>query len=188
MPPSKVSREDVLNRLLAVFRRHGFEGASLAMIADEVGLQKASLYHLFPGGKDEMAKAVLEHVHAFMEEKVLVPLRGEGDPATRLHAMIEQVRAFYADGRLSCLFDTLSVGGGDNPFRKPIGDAMNAWMDALALVAREHGATAAVARQRAERVLVTIQGVLVVARCLDDLKVFSRGMHELPAILLPADV
>lgn len=188
MPLQKVSREEVIARLLNLFRLHGFEGASLTMISEEVGLQKASLYHLFPGGKEEMAKAVLESVWGFFERQVLAPLQAEGDPKARLAEMIVQLREFYGDGRFSCLFDTLSLGGAENPFRKVIAEAMNAWVDALAGVAREHGATAAAARQRAERVVVTVQGALVVARCTADAKVFSRGLRELPGILLPDEV
>jgi AcrR family transcriptional regulator len=185
MPVQKVSREDVIRRLLTVFRQHGYEGASLTMISKEAGLQKASLYHLFPGGKEEMAQAVLDAVNDSLEKRILMPLRGDGAPAQRLKDMIERVCAFYGQGSESCIFDTLSLGGDDNPFRKGIGKAMCAWADALAVLAREHGATPAVARRRAETVLVTIQGTLVLARCVDDPKVFLRGLQTLPEILLP---
>ncbi|RBP44430.1 TetR family transcriptional regulator [Roseimicrobium gellanilyticum] len=185
MPLQKVSREDVVRRLLGVFRQHGYEGASLTMIAKDVGLQKASLYHLFPGGKEEMAQAVLDGVSDSLERKILAPLRGAGTPVQRLKDMTDRVCAFYGQGSHSCIFDTLSLGGGDNPFLKGIGKAMNAWARALAGLAREHGATGAVARERAERVLVTIQGTLVLARCMEDPKVFIRGLQTLPEILLP---
>jgi AcrR family transcriptional regulator len=185
MPLQKVSREDVVRRLLTVFRQHGYEGASLTMIAKEVGLQKASLYHLFPGGKEEMAQAVLESVSDSLEKRILMPLRGVGTPARRLKDMIERVCSFYGKGSHSCIFDTLSLGGGANPFRKGIGEAVQAWADALAGLAREHGATPAVARERAERVLVTIQGALVLARCVNDPRVFIRGLQTLPELLLP---
>ena len=92
MPIKKVTREEVISRLLAVFRLHGYEGASMAMIAEKVGLQKASLYHLFPGGKEEMANAVLSSIGEFLEEKLLSPLRSGGTPHERLAAMIEKVR------------------------------------------------------------------------------------------------
>ncbi len=58
MPITKVTEEELLDRLTSVFRTHGFEGASLSLISKATGLQRASLYHRFPGGKEEMAKAV----------------------------------------------------------------------------------------------------------------------------------
>lgn len=184
MPLLKVPREEVIQRLFKVFRLHGYEGASLAMIAQEAGLQKASLYHLFPGGKEEMATAVLEQVGVFLEERILAPLRASGAPAARLEIMREAVEEFYGAGVLNCLFDAFSLGQPGTPLRAGLAGAMNAWLDTLAALAREAGAPSAEARLRAERVLVTIQGTLVVARCLNDPKVFARGLRELPSLLL----
>ena len=48
MPQALLSREDLLDRLLLVFRDRGFEGATIAEIARATGLGKASLYHHFP--------------------------------------------------------------------------------------------------------------------------------------------
>ena len=42
-----------------VFRAHGYEGATLSVITEATGLGKGSLYHFFPGGKEELAAAVL---------------------------------------------------------------------------------------------------------------------------------
>jgi AcrR family transcriptional regulator len=186
MPVQKVTREEVISRLLAVFRLHGYEGASMAMIAEKVGLRKASLYHLFPGGKEEMAGAVLGSIGEYMEEKVLKPLRGEGSPQARLEAMIDKVRSFYQGGKCSCLFETMSLGTSDGPFRATIQAAMTAWIEAMTKLAKEHGASTAVARERAERVITSIQGSLVVARCMSDPGAFTRALRGLPDLLLPA--
>lgn len=187
MPLKKLNRAEVVAALFKVFRTYGYDGSSLAMISSEVGLQKASLYHLFPGGKEEMATEVLKTVLEGLEHDLLSPLRGPGSPESRLRAMIRAVSVFYDGGRLSCLFDTLSLGRPDNPFRLAIATGVNAWIDALAGLARETGATRAVARQRGEHALVTIQGALVVARCLNDPKAFARGLLRLPGMLLPGD-
>ena len=48
-------REDVIPLLGEVFRTYGFEGASLARISEGTKLGKGSIYHFFPGGKEEFA-------------------------------------------------------------------------------------------------------------------------------------
>ena len=68
-------RQEVLPALAEVFREHGFEGASLARIAQATGLGKGSLYHYFPGGKTEMAAAVLAEIDAWFEGHVFTSLR-----------------------------------------------------------------------------------------------------------------
>lgn len=185
MPTQKVKREEVIKRLMAVFGAHGYEGASMAMIAEKVGLKKASLYHLFPGGKEEMAGAVLGRIGEFMEEGLLKPLRGPGNPHDRMAAMIEKIKAFYKNGKSSCLFETMSLGNADGPFRTTIKTAMAAWMDAMARLAKDAGASTATAKERAERAMTTIQGSLVVARCMGDNNAFLRSLKLLPDILLP---
>src|SRR5687767_6837809 len=54
-----VDRADLLPLLAEVFRSHGYEGATLALISQATGLGKGSLYHFFPGGKAQMAADVL---------------------------------------------------------------------------------------------------------------------------------
>ena len=55
MMRSIAERADVLPQLAEVFRAHGYEGATLALISDATGLGKGSLYNFFPGGKEQMA-------------------------------------------------------------------------------------------------------------------------------------
>ncbi len=55
MPAPLLPREEVLDRLAAAFRRDGYDGASIARLSAATGLGKASLYHYFPGGKQDMA-------------------------------------------------------------------------------------------------------------------------------------
>ena len=53
-------REEVVDRLTRVFRREGYDGASLARLSEATGLGRSSLYHHFPRGKEDMADAVFE--------------------------------------------------------------------------------------------------------------------------------
>lgn len=63
-------RADVIPLIAEVFREFGFEGTSLSRITEKTALGKGSLYHFFPGGKEEMAGAVLAHVDAWFEREV----------------------------------------------------------------------------------------------------------------------
>ena len=74
--PERMPDEQLLGALSEVFRAHGYEGATLAKVSEATGLQKSSLYHRFPGGKEQMAKAVLDAAAARVAGHVLAPLRG----------------------------------------------------------------------------------------------------------------
>ena len=63
-------KAEIVDRLFVVFQDHGYEGASLADLSRATGLGKSSLYHHFPGGKEQMAEAVLGKGKAFMQTAV----------------------------------------------------------------------------------------------------------------------
>ena len=70
-----VERRQLLRALGEVFRAHGYEGASLTLITEATGLGKGSLYHLFPGGKAQMAAEVLAEIDGWFELNIFAPLR-----------------------------------------------------------------------------------------------------------------
>jgi AcrR family transcriptional regulator len=61
----------ILTAALALFAEHGVSGTSLQMIADEVGVTKAAVYHQYRT-KDEIVLAVAEREFAELEAAVEV--------------------------------------------------------------------------------------------------------------------
>ncbi len=184
MPITKVHEDELLNRLTDVFRMYGYEGASLSLISESTGLQRASLYHRFPGGKEEMAKAVLDRAGQWLATRVLAPLSGPGKPAERIQKMAQELHRFYQGGQASCLLDSLSFGFETNAIQEHIRKGMAAWIEALTKIAREAGVPAKKSRQQAQDAISRIQGSLVVARVLKDYGSFERTLTELPMVLL----
>lgn len=182
--PETVSRGDLLERLTAVFRSVGYEGASLALLAQETGLAKAALYHRFPGGKEDMARAVLAGVGREMSLIVLRHLEGGASPRRKIAAMLDGLAAFYDDGDTSCLADLFSMKGVPETVRSPLAGGLRAWMKALARVAEEAGVGPGEAMRRAEDAVVRVQGALVVARALGDREPFRRTLDRLADDLL----
>ena len=175
---------ELIDRLTDVFRKHGFEGASLTLIAEATGLKRASLYHRFPGGKAEMAEAVLTRADDWLISHALSPLEGSGEPADRLCIMTTALSEFYGAGRHSCLLDAFSLGGENSDIRKHVRASTNAWIEALAAVAREIGIEEADAHARAQDVVASIQGTLVLSRATGDLTAFQRALLKIPDVLL----
>lgn len=184
MPITKVKDEELLDRLTDVFRTHGFEGASLSRISEATGLQRASLYHRFPGGKEEMAQAVLERAGQWLGNRVLAPLTGPGKPADRIRKMAHELHLFYGGGKHSCLLDSLSFGFEESTIKRHVREGMGAWVEALAKVAREAGVSPKKARQQAQDAISLLQGGLVMARVLNDTGPFERTLANLPHVIL----
>lgn len=174
-------RADTLAALGEVFREHGYEGASLSLIGKATGLGKGSLYHFFPGGKEEMVAAVLAEIDAWFEANVFAPLRGEDADGRAIDAMFDAVTEYFRSGRRVCLVGALALGDARDRFADAVGGYFTRWVEALGHALRRRGRDAAEARALAEAVVAGIQGAIVLARALDQPAVFARAVACLRA-------
>jgi AcrR family transcriptional regulator len=177
-------RAELLPLLGEVFRAHGYEGATLALITQATGMGKGSLYHFFPGGKQQMAAEVLDEIDRWFEVNIFAPLRETDDPDRGVAAMIKGADDYFRSGHRVCLVGVIALGASRDIFASQVDDYFTRWHDALVKLLKRSGLSTVAARQRSEHALLTIQGALVLARARDDAKIFSRAMAELQARLL----
>ncbi|MET0766920.1 MAG: TetR/AcrR family transcriptional regulator [Aeromicrobium sp.] len=180
--PRAIDDEQLAGRLATVFRSTGYDGASVSSLAESAGLRSASLYHRFPDGKVGMATAVLDDVERQFGE-ILEPLGSDRDPADGVREMARRVAVFFADGRLACVLDSMSLGGAPADVKRRTANLARGWIAAMALASVRSGATEAEAARRGQEALVRIEGALVLARLLDDTSVFTDVLAELPDLL-----
>jgi AcrR family transcriptional regulator len=111
-------KETYIPCLLRLFRQYGYDGATLAKISEATGLGKASLYHHFPGGKDEMVETVLDYLERWMDQNILQILKSSSDPLTRLQQMCNRVSEVYEGGKQPCLSAILLLGSARDVFHR----------------------------------------------------------------------
>ena len=182
-------RADVVPLLGEVFREFGYEGASLSRITGRTGLGKGSLYHFFPGGKEEMAQAVLADVDAWFERHVFAPLRDEAPevaPEAAIEGMWDAVTAYFRSGARICLVGAFALDGTRDRFADAVSGYFVRWIAALRDSLARRGWAAAEAHSRAEEAVLGIQGALVLARATGDQAVFVRAIERLRLRLRPA--
>jgi len=178
-----MSKDELIVQLEQVFRQYGYDGATLARLSEATGLSKASLYHYFPKGKEEMAAVVLNQRQWF-EEHILSPLRSDGLASERICTMLKNVDKLYNSGEKPCLLAVLLLGESRDLFESQIKFSLNLWIDTLAQVLVEEGLDVELARQRAEDAIIQIQGALVLSRGLGNTASFERVIKHLPEFLL----
>jgi AcrR family transcriptional regulator len=178
--PQSVEDPVVMERLSRVFRDVGYEGASLALLAEATGLQKASLYHRFPGGKRQMAEEVLASALTWYEANILAPLRSDLPPAVRVAQVVKHLDGFYCGGKQACLLNMLASPRAEpGPFAAAIRGAFEALVLSFAGLARDAGHDAKAAKLRAERAVMLLQGSLVMSRGLGSSKPFKTFLAGL---------
>ena len=126
-----MSKEEVITKLIPVFRYYGYEGATVSRLSEATGLKKASLYHHFQGGKEQMAETVLAHISGWVEENIFVPLRSPKPAKERLTAMIEGLDKLYESGQAPCVLAVMSLGEADNLFHQQLEQSLKKWLNEL---------------------------------------------------------
>ena len=177
-------KDDYVPTLFSLFRQYGYDGATLSKISAATGLGKASLYHHFPGGKADMVAAVLDHSDCWLQEHVLQLLASEGSPEARLQKMCDHIHDLYVGGTQPCLTAILATGTGRDLFHDRVKALLETWIGAIAHVLIESGFDEALALQRGQDALISVQGALIVSQSLYDASLFQRTIQHLPQFLL----
>lgn len=84
-----VQRDDIVAAAAAVFQERGYQGATMADIAQKVKLTAGSLYHHFPAGKRDLLLAVLSQGLDAALSKIDTILAVKQSPTETLRRMIE---------------------------------------------------------------------------------------------------
>jgi TetR/AcrR family transcriptional repressor of lmrAB and yxaGH operons len=162
-----------------VFRRRGYEGATLSELARACNLGKASLYHHFPGGKDEMASLLLRRAVAELNEFAYRQLDRPAPWRERLCAFVDGFSHYCAGGTRNCLIAQFAATAARNRFGDEIQLQTERWMHQLTAAFSEIDAHEKRARRRARELLGTLYGALVVARLLNDPAPFELTIQRL---------
>lgn len=180
MRPQKVLDKDILIALVKVFRTKGYEGASLSDLSEQTGLKKASLYHRFPKGKQEMANAVLEFTGNWVNDTVFKCLTDkEKSPVERLKNGLDEVNNFYDKGNEACLFKTMSSDTGLELFDHQVKNGILEWIKNFKDLGIAFGFTDKEADEKALKTVIEIQGSLILTKGLNNLNVFKNTLKEI---------
>lgn len=176
-------RDSLVAGVAEVFRQHGYEGTSLSLISEATGLGKGSLYHFFPGGKEEMAADVIAHIDGWFETNVFMPLQDTHDPRAGIERMLEATDRYFQSGHRVCLIGAFALDDARNHFARQISSYFGRWVAHLAEALKRAGHSQPEAIALAEETVAVIQGALTLARAFDDTAVFSRALQRARAKL-----
>ncbi|MGB5237300.1 MAG: TetR/AcrR family transcriptional regulator [Flavobacteriaceae bacterium] len=180
MRPQKISDRELIDKLFAVFRAKGYSGARINELAALTGLKKASLYYRFPGGKEDIVKAVLVDMSAWSEKNIVGVLESPNlDADTRLEVTLSNINKLYGRGKKSCLFESLSLDDGLQLLGHEIKQSLRTWIRAFTTYGQSIGLNRIAAEKKANEVVTLIQGSLVVSRIMEDNSSWAEAMKRI---------
>jgi AcrR family transcriptional regulator len=164
------TRERIVAHSAELFRRQGFAGTGVKQIVAEASAPFGSLYHFFPGGKEQLGEEVIRWsggVYALLIDAFFRP--GQ-DPvaATReffAAAALTLRESDYAD---ACPIATvaLEVSSTNEPLRQACADVFNAWVDSATERLVERGLARKRSRALAISMIASLEGAFVLSRAL----------------------
>lgn len=173
-----IDNDSLVEALFEIFRSHGYEGTTISLLSEVTGLQKSSLYHRFPAGKADMAKAVVNYVSSQLHKHVIEPLLDSKEmPERRFSYMISTIKTFYEDGRKNCLLNVLNLGEANAEIKALQNNDYNAWLAALNKLGKEVGMSQQNAEVWSERFLIIVEGALVIQRLTSVMQTFEKQME-----------
>ena len=180
MRPQKVEKDELLERMMAVIRAKGYDGASLSELAKAAGLQKASLYHRYPGGKKDIALGVLNFIGDWVQKHVFDILENSNEnPKKRISMATENIRKLYHEGEAICIVRALALEGSLELFGSELKQSIEKWIFSFQTLGMEMGLSEEEANRKAMKAIISIQGSLVVSKALGSTKPFLKVMDDL---------
>jgi AcrR family transcriptional regulator len=162
------TRDRIRDAAAELFRRQGLHGTGVKQIVGAASAPLASLYHFYPGGKDDLAADVIRTAGQGYEDLVAAVWDAETDVVAAVRAVFAGAAAAlvatgYAD---ACPIETvaLEVASTNEPLRLATAEVFDAWTATLTGRLTAAGLAPETARGRALAIISGLEGAFVLAR------------------------
>lgn len=164
------TRDRIVQASAELFRRQGYTGTGVKQIVAEASAPFGSVYHFFPGGKEQLGAEVIRWSGAIYGELGPLFFTPGADPVAAARAFFAGaadtlVETDYAD---ACPIATvaLEVSSTNAAMREACADVFNGWIDGLTVLLTGYGLTPKRSRALAISMLNALEGAFVLARAL----------------------
>src|SRR5689334_11388302 len=131
-PPEHATKQRILDAAAALFQRYGYTGTGLKQVVAQADAPFGSLYHFFPGGKQQLGDAVVRRAGAMYLELVEAVYAAAPDPLTGITDVFEGAALVleetdYVD---ACPIATvaLEVASSNDTLRAATADVFESWI------------------------------------------------------------
>ena len=189
MPRPDRSRAALVDTAALLFRRQGYAATGVNQILETADVKAGSLYHHFPGGKQELAAAVVDSVGADIERR-LRELLDSGLPVSDIvDGWIDLMASGLAgDHRDGCPIEPIATESvnASQQVRDASARAFGGWCLAVADRLRADGWPDTEADQTALAVIALMEGALILSRIAGDGDALNAAKAAVRTLISPA--
>jgi TetR/AcrR family transcriptional repressor of lmrAB and yxaGH operons len=163
-----IHKRNLVDSAVRLFRRQGYAATGVQQILEWSGAPKGSLYHYFPGGKEAIGEAAVEHAGAMVAETLRTLAAKHRSPSAFVAAYCKQYADWMeeSDFQSGCPIATtlLETAPQSEPITAAGLAAIASWIEIIATVFKRAGTESRVAKQRAELAIAAVEGALILSR------------------------
>ncbi len=184
------SRQKMITSAALLLRERGMSGMSFGDVIEHSGAPRGSIYHHFPGGKDQLVAEAVRFAGDYAAGTIERAARDGGDPVAVLRAFTAGWRTVLeaSDFRAGCPVVAVAVEAhdDDSALAGAASEVFVAWRTALESLLCAQGIPAARSRRLATTTVAAIEGAVVMCRAERDVQPLSDVSGELERMLTSA--
>jgi len=161
------SRDRMVRAAVELFRERGYAATSFGDVLARSGAPRGSIYHHFPGGKEELAvEALRRYTGASVRALRAAAENGSAVDAVRAFVLASRDALVASGYRQSCPVAgvALDLMPADNALAGPVAEAFTQWREVLRGALERDGVPAARAGRLASLVVAAAEGALLLGR------------------------
>lgn len=179
------SRERLVQVTARLIREKGMAATGINEILTLAGLPKGSMYHFFPGGKEELIKVALHSYKDWLAERFKARMKGSSTAAEGLSGIVDffihdLTQSNYVAG---CPVATVALeSNGTLPgVTEGVREVMDHWIKSLSSYLQYKGLAGK--RSTAEDFITQLEGALVMARIYQSTEPLERLKLKITELL-----
>jgi AcrR family transcriptional regulator len=164
------TKDRILDSTAELFRRQGYNGTGMKQIAAEAAAPFGSLYHFFPGGKEDLGREVLRTSGRLYTQLLAGIALAAPDVLSAVHDFFAGAaqtlqETDYAD---ACPIATvaLEVASTSEPLREATAEVFDEWIEGATQYFAYAGIPLARARELAFAMLCLLEGAFIFSRAM----------------------
>jgi AcrR family transcriptional regulator len=166
------TRERIVRAASALMQRQGYDGTGIKQISQEAGATLGSVYHFFPGGKQELAVAAVRRGDAEFGALLERILAADPDPGRALVTCTEELarRLRASDWAEGCPVTATATGSaGRYPdVQRAAAEALGRWQELVRRKLLGSGLAEPYAGDLASVVISTLEGAVLASQLTRD--------------------
>lgn len=168
------AREAMIDAAIRLLAEDGYRSTSFSEVLARSGAPRGSIYHHFPGGKDELVAAALDVQVARTFDR-LEALSGQS-PEEIVRSFVDGWRQglLLTDFAVGCSLLAVATSAGQGALRSKTGDLFREWRAVLARLLVDGGAEAGAANAFAAQLLASTEGAVAMARAEHSIDAFDQ--------------